>query len=155
VDEAGVWLEEPGTRSPYDAEGKPLDEGNLASRLIHRLRRVPYANESYDDALNYRIQLLAAARGGLGREQRRQVLEFFQAARPVVASQFVAPSATPAPTPTPWLVDEPLPDSTPDATRRAIEEARKSIEAGESATPDPTRRVLEELKNEAAAEPSP
>lgn len=155
VDETGVWLEEPGTRSPYDAQGKPLEEGNLASRLLHRLRRVPYANESYDDAVNYRIQLLAAARGGLGSEQRRQVLEFFQTARPLVASQFVAPPSTPAPTPTPMPVYEPLPDATPDATRRAIEEARKAAESGESTTPDPTRRVLEELKIEATADPTP
>jgi exosortase len=145
VDEGGVWLEEPGTRSPYDPEGNPLQEGNLAARLTHRFRQLPYANESYDTAINYRIQLLAAARGGLGAEQRRNVEKLFEEARLVLANQFVTaqPTSTPPPAPTP--VYEPLPEGVGDASRKAIEEARKAALEGESA-PDATKKAIEDAK---------
>ncbi len=143
VDETGVWLEEPGTRSPYDAEGNPLAEGNLASRLMHRFRQLPYANESFDSAINYRIQLLAAARGGLGTDQRRDVEKLFREARPLLAAQFVKAQPTPAPTPTPAPVYEPLPEGVGDASRKAIEEARKAALEAESA-PDATKKAIEE-----------
>ncbi|MFM8364273.1 MAG: exosortase U [Verrucomicrobiota bacterium] len=143
VDETGVWLEEPGTRSPYDPEGNPLAEGNIASRLIHRFRQLPYANESYNSAINYRIQLLAAARGGLGAEQRRDVEKLFREARPVLANQFVKAQPAPAATPTPAPVYEPLPEGVGDASRKAIEEARKAAQEVESA-PDATKKAIEE-----------
>ena len=91
IDETGVWLEEPGDRSPYDAEGKRLQEGGLASRIEHRLRQLPFAGESTDKQFNYRIQLLAAARGGLGSTQRRQVEKLFREARFVLCEQFIEP----------------------------------------------------------------
>jgi hypothetical protein len=124
VDESGVWLEEPGKRSPYDEKGNRLQEGNVAARLTHRLRQMPYANEAYDEAINYRIQILAAARGGLGSEQEQQLENLFQKARLLIAAQFIAPAATPTPTPRPMPTYEPLPNSTPDATSRALEEAK-------------------------------
>jgi hypothetical protein len=81
IAESGIWLEEPGKSSPYDVEGNPLAEGNLSSRLENRLRQMPYSSDAYEQVLNYRIQLLAAARGGLGTEQRRQVEKLFREAR--------------------------------------------------------------------------
>jgi len=103
IDETGVWLEEPGERSPYDAQGNPLQMGTLAARMEHRLRQMPYSSESYDKALNYRIQLLSAARGGLGNEQRRQVEKLFREARVALASQFIEARPTPTPTPAPEM----------------------------------------------------
>jgi exosortase len=149
VDESGVWLEEPGTRSPYDAEGNPLMEGNLVSRLTHRLRLLPYANSSYDDAINYRIQLIAAARGGLGTAQRREVEKFFKQTRLMLAEQFVSPSSSPTPTPTPAFVfeDGPSPVGTPDPTKKAITEAVQETGAISGGEPDATKRaVLEAIK---------
>ncbi|MFZ9963773.1 MAG: exosortase U [Terrimicrobiaceae bacterium] len=95
IDETGVWLEEPGERSPYDAEGNPLQEGGLASRLEHRFRQLPFAGESIDKKFNYRIQLLAAARGGLGSAQRRQVEKLFREARLDLFHQFIEPPPAP------------------------------------------------------------
>lgn len=95
VDESGVWLEEPGKHSPYDAQGNPLQAGTLAARLEHRLRQLPYSQESYDKSMNYRIQVLAAARGGLGVEQRRQVEKLFRDARVALAAQFIEERPTP------------------------------------------------------------
>jgi exosortase/archaeosortase family protein len=152
VDETGAWLEEPGKRSPYDEKGKPLQEGNLASRLTHRMRQVPYANEAYDDAINYRIQILAAARGGLGSEQRKQVESLFQKARVLIASQFITPSATPTPTPKVVPTYEPLPNSTPDATSKAIEEAKKAAQESDSAPADLTKKAIEKAIQEAKEE---
>jgi hypothetical protein len=146
VDETGVWLEEPGKRSPYDEEGKSLQEGNMASRLTHRMRQLPYANEAYDDAINYRIQILAAARGGLGTEQRAQVESLFRKARILVADQFIAPSATPTPTPKVVPTYEALPNSTPDATRRAVEEAKKDEANRVESAPDATQKALQGAK---------
>jgi len=150
VDETGVWLEEPGKRSPYDAEGKSLQEGNIVSRLTHRMRQMPYANEAYDDAINYRIQILAAARGGLGGEQRKQVESLFRQARVLVANQFIAPSATPTPQPQVVPAYEPLPNSTPDATKRALEAAKQAAEQGGESTPDPTRKAIQNAQRDAA-----
>jgi exosortase len=99
VDASGIWMEEPGKRSPYDAEGNPLAEGDLSSRLENRLRQMPYSSEAYEQVLNYRIQLLAAARGGLGTEQRRQVEKLFREARLALADQFIEKRPTPTPTP--------------------------------------------------------
>ncbi len=156
VDETGVWLEEPGKRSPYDAEGKALQEGNIASRLTHRVRQLPYANDAYDDAINYRIQILAAARGGLGSEQRQQVESLFRQARVLIADQFITPSAMPTPTPQVVPTYEPLPNSTPDATERAVEEAKKVLQnaqraaAGQGNLPvDPTKKAIESAIKEA------
>lgn len=149
VDETGVWLEEPGKRSPYDEEGKALQEGNVASRLTHRMRQLPYANEAYDDAINYRIQILAAARGGLGTEQRAQVESLFRKARVLIADQFIAPSATPTPTPKVVPAYEALPNSTPDATKKAIEEAKKAAQESDSAPADPTKKAIEKAIQEA------
>lgn len=148
VDEAGVWLEEPGKRSPYDADGKALNEGNIASRLTQRMRQMPYANDAYDDAINYRIQILAAARGGLGSEQRQQVESLFRQARILIANQFIAPSTTPTPTPQVVPTYEPLPNSTPDATQRAIQEAKKAAAEAESSPTDPTKKAIEKALKE-------
>lgn len=149
VVETGVWLEEPGKRSPYDADGKSLQEGNLASRLTHRMRQVPYANEAYDDAINYRIQILAAARGGLGTGQRQQVESLFREARVLIANQFIAPGATPTPTPRTMPTYEALPNSTPDATQRALEEAKKDESSKIESAPDATDRAILKAKTTA------
>lgn len=149
VDESGVWLEEPGKRSPYDAEGNPLQEGGLASRLTHRMRQLPYSQEAYSSAINYRIQILAAARGGLGSEQRKQVESLFRNARILIANQFIAPAATPKPTPPPVPTYEPLPSSTPDATQKALEAAKNSVEDASESAKDATRKAIENARNEA------
>lgn len=143
VDESGVWLEEPGERSPYDPEGNPLAEGNLASRLAHRFRQLPYAQESVDSSMNYRIQLLAAARGGLGTGQRSDVEDLFREARIVLAQQFVKAPTSASPTPASKPVFEPLPEGVGDASRKAIEEARKAALEAESA-PDATEKAITE-----------
>ena len=65
---------------------------------------------------------LAAARGGLGSQQRKQVENLFRKARILIANQFIAPAATPQPTPPTVPTYEPLPNSTPDATQKAIAE---------------------------------
>ena len=143
VDETGAWLEEPGKRSPYDEKGKPLREGNLSARLTHRMRQMPYANEAYDDAINYRIQILAAARGGLGTEQRRQVERLFRLARVLIAEQFIVPSANPTPTPKIAPTYEPLPNSTPDATSKALESAIKESSEAKVSAPDATQKALQ------------
>jgi len=143
VDETGVWLEEPGKRSPYDAEGMALREGDIASRLTHRMRQFPYANEAYDDAINYRIQILAAARGGLGSEQRQQVERLFRQARVLIAEQFISPGATPTPTIQVLPPYEPLPTNASDAPERALEEAKKAVGKSGNSAPDPTRIAIE------------
>lgn len=143
VDETGTWLEEPGKRSPYDEKGKPLREGNLSARLTHRMRQMPYANEAYDDAINYRIQILAAARGGLGAEQRRQVERLFRLARVLIAEQFIVPSVTTTPTPQIAPTYEPLPNSTPDATNKALESAMKESSETSLSAPDATQKALQ------------
>ena len=145
VDETGVWLEEPGSRSPFDPQGNPLAEGNIASRLLHRFRQLPYADESYDKAMNYRIQVLSAARGGLGSEQRREVENLFREARPVLAAQFVKAQPTPTPAPKATPVYEPLPEGLGDASRKAIEEARKAAQTAETA-PDATKKAIAEAR---------
>lgn len=99
VDESGVWLESPGSRSPFDEEGNPLKEGNVASRFIHRMSLSPFANHDGGDTINYRIQALAAARGGLGKDQRKAVKTLFQKARLLLAEQFVSGSADPGHSP--------------------------------------------------------
>ena len=152
VDEAGAWLEEPGKRSPYYEKGKPLREGNLAARLTHRMRQMPYANEAYDDAINYRIQILAAARGGLGAEQRRQVERLFRQSRMLIAEQFIVPSATPTPTPKIAPTYEPLPNSTPDATSKALEAAQKENSDQRSSASEATQKALQSAIKESSEE---
>jgi exosortase len=153
VDEAGVWLEEPGERSPYDPQGNPLAEGNLAARLAHRFRQLPYAQDSFDRTINYRIQLLAAARGGLGTVQRRQVEKLFRESRLVLARQFVETPAVPAPTTAPVPAYEPLPEGVGDASRKAIEEARQAAQETESA-PDATQKAIREAFESTRAAPA-
>ena len=152
VDETGAWLEEPGKRSPYDEKGKPLREGNLAARLTHRMRQMPYANKAYDDAINYRIQILAAARGGLGAEQRRQVERLFRQARVLIAEQFIVPIATPTPTPKIAPTYEPLPNSTPDATSKALEAAQKENSDERSSASEATQKALQSAIKESSEE---
>jgi exosortase len=148
VDEQGIWLENSPTRSPYNNEGKRLEEGGVFDRLFSRFRVIPYANESYDMAVNYRIQTLAAAQSGLSSAQKQELEKLFHKVRLLLAEQFVkaspAPTATPGPTP---LDLEPLPANTPDPTMRAIQEAR---EANAEATPeDPTKKAIQAAKQEA------
>jgi len=148
VDEGGVWLEDSPNRSAYNKEGQPLEEGNLFERLFSRFRLIPIANESYDMAVNFRIQTLAAARGGLSTAQKRDLEKLFQKVRLVLSEQFVTASPTPTPTPSSTPFDlEPLPANTPDPTMRAIQEAR---EATAEATPeDPTKKAIQAAKQEA------
>lgn len=149
IDESGVWLEEPGKRSPYDADGKSLAEGNLSSRIEHRLRQMPYSSEAYEQSLNYRIQILAAAHGGLGNEQKRQVEKLFRHARLALANQFITPRATPTPTPKVVPTYGLLPNSASNAMDHALEEAKKaSAESGESA-PDATIKTLQNAQRDA------
>ena len=148
VDESGIWLEDSPNRSAYNKEGEPLQEGNLFERLFSRLRLIPYANESYDLAVNFRIQTLAAAQSGLSSAQKQEVEKLFHKVRPMLAEQFVRASPTPTATPSPTPLDlEPLTTNTPDPTMRAIQEAR---EATAEATPeDPTKKAIQAAKEEA------
>jgi len=148
VDESGIWLEDSPNRSAYNKEGEPLQEGNLFERLFSRFRLIPYANESYDTAVNFRIQTLAAAQSGLSSAQKQELEKLFQKARLLLAEQFVKASPTPTPTPSPTPLDlEALPTNTPDPTKRAIQEAR---EATAEATPeDPTKKAIRAAKQEA------
>ena len=148
VDESGIWLEDSPNRSAYNKEGEPLQEGNLFERLFSRLRLIPYANESYDLAVNFRIQTLAAAQSGLSSAQKQEVEKLFHKVRPMLAEQFVRASPTPTATPSPTPLDlEPLTTNTPDPTMRAIQEAR---EATAEATPeDPTKKAIQAAKQEA------
>jgi hypothetical protein len=148
VDESGIWLEDSPNRSAYNKEGEPLQEGNLFERLFSRLRLIPYANESYDLAVNFRIQTLAAAQNGLSSAQNQEVEKLFQKVRPLLAGQFVTASPTPTATPSPTPLDfEPLPTNSPDPTARAIREAR---EASAEATPeDPTKKAIQAARQDA------
>ena len=148
VDESGIWLEDSPSRSAYNKKGEPLQEGNLFERLFSRLRLIPYANESYDLAVNFRIQTLAAAQSGLSSAQKQEVEKLFQKVRPMLAEQFVTASPTPTATPSPTPLDlEPLTTNTPDPTKRAVQEAR---EATAEATPeDPTKKAIQAAKQEA------
>jgi len=148
IDESGIWLEDSPNRSAYNKEGESLQEGNLFERLFSRLRLIPYANESYDLAVNFRIQTLAAAQSGLSSAQKQEVEKLFQKVRPLLAGQFVTVSPTPTPTPSATPLDlGPLPTNTPDPTKRAIREAR---EASAEATPeDPTKKAIQAARQEA------
>ena len=148
VDEQGTWLENSPTRSPYNNEGRRLEEGGVFDRLFSRFRVIPYVNESYDMAVNYRIQTLAAAQSGLSSAQKQELEKLFHKVRLLLAEQFVKASPTPTPTPSPTPLDfQALPTNTPDPTKRAIQEAR---EATAEATPeDPTKKAIQAAKQEA------
>jgi exosortase len=148
VDESGIWLEDSPNRSAYNKKGEPLQEGNLFERLFSRLRLIPYANESYDLAVNFRIQTLAAAQSGLSSAQKQEVEKLFHKVRPLLAEQFVTASPTPTATPSPTPLDlEPLPTNTPDPTKRAIQEAQEQSSA--SYSEDPTYRAIQAARREA------
>ncbi len=148
VDESGIWLEDSPNRSAYNKEGEPLQEGNLFERLFSRLRLIPYANESYDLAVNFRIQTLAAAQNGLSSAQNQEVEKLFQKVRPLLAGQFVTASPTPTATPSPTPFDfEPLPTNSPDPTARAIREAREA--SAEATLEDPTKKAIQAARQEA------
>jgi hypothetical protein len=113
------------------------------------MRQLPYANEAYDDAINYRIQILAAARGGLGDGQRQQVESLFREARVLIANQFIVPGAAPTPTPRTMPTYEALPNSTPDATQRALEEAKKDESSRIESAPDATLKAMQNAQSAA------
>jgi hypothetical protein len=116
---------------------------------MHRFNLLKKSAEMEDPSMNYRVQVLAAARGGLGEAQRREVETLFREARILLASQFVKPSATP--TPTPKVVEDlaPLPSGTMDATRKAIEDAKKAAESAGEGIVDPTRKAIEDARKAA------
>jgi len=148
IDESGIWLEDSPNRSAYNKKGEPLQEGNLFERLLSRFRLIPYANESYDLAVNFRIQTLAAAQSGLSSTQKQEVEKLFHKVRPLLAEQFVTASPTPTATPSPTPLDlEPLPTNTPDPTKRAIQEAQEQSSA--SYSEDPTYRAIQAARREA------
>jgi len=155
VDETGSWLEDSGKRSAYDSEGDALADGGLGERITHRLRKLPYANEAYDEAINYRIQILAAARGGLGRAQRVELEELFRQARTLIADQFITPSATPTPTPRAVPNYEPIPNSAADSTAKAIEEAKKSALETRDSSSDATQKAIQSAIRDAQESPTP
>jgi hypothetical protein len=155
VDETGSWLEDSGKRSAYDSEGDALADGGLGERITHRLRKLPYANEAYDEAINYRIQILAAARGGLGRAQRVELEDLFRQARTLIADQFITPSATPTPTPRAIPNYEPIPNSATDSTTKAIEEAKKSALETRDSSSDATQKAIQSAIRDAQESPTP
>jgi len=149
VDEAGNWLENTPTRSGYNEEGKSLQDGNLFERVFLRMRLIPYANENYDTVVNFRIQTLAAAQGGLGSAQKEEVQKLFQNVRTILSAQFVKAAPTPVPTPSPTPINlEPLPATAADPTKRAIEAAREATE-NDNAVEDATQKAIRAAKQEA------
>lgn len=146
VDEGGVWFEEPGGKALLSESGTGtyLQEGSLLERLRHRLELIRKSAANEAPSMNYRIQVVAAARGGLSETQRDEVEDLFRTSRNVLVAQFVKPVSQPKPKVVENLA--PLPSGTPDATQRAIEEARKAAELPEAQSIDPTRKVIEEAK---------
>ncbi len=159
INESGVWLEEPGGGSPFGADGTLLAEGTLLDRLRHRLRQITFTGNQLIDSMNYRIQLLAAARGGLSTAQRREVQSLFQEARTLLAAQFVdvQPAAEALPDPTKRAMQEAMRaleedvESVPDATQKAVQDALRSIKESTEESMDSTRRVIMEAMKEAEA----
>ena len=149
VDETGSWLEDSGKRSPYNSEGDALADGGLVDRITYRLRKLPYANEAYDKAINYRIQILAAARGGLSSAQRIELESLFRRARMLIAEQFITPSATPTPATQIIPNYEPIPNSATDSTSKAIEEAKKAALETRDPSSDATQKAIQNAIREA------
>jgi hypothetical protein len=147
VDESGVWLGVTGKRSPYDEKGNRLQEGNVAARLTHRLRQMPYANEAYDEAINYRIQILAAARGGLGSEQEQQLENLFQKARLLIAARFIAPAATPTPTRAPCRLTNRYPIALPMPRVEHSRRPRSGWQRARHPSPIPRARPSKKRRN--------
>ena len=154
-----MWFEEPGGGSPFGADGTLLAEGTLIDRLRHRLRQITFTGNQLIDSMNYRIQLLAAARGGLSTAQRREVQSLFQEARTLLAAQFVdvQPAAEALPDPTKRAMQEAMRaleediESAPDATQKAVQDALRSIKESTEESMDSTRRVIMEAMKEAEA----
>jgi exosortase len=93
VDQGGKWLDESDRRTIYDAHGRSF-EGGLLNRITARLQG-PLVTES--GSVNYRIQVLATAHGGLDSQQLAQVRGFFGKVRSLLADQFVVhPKESPA-----------------------------------------------------------
>jgi len=93
VDQGGKWLDESDRRTIYDAHGRSF-EGGLLNRITARLQG-PLVTES--GSVNYRIQVLATAHGGLDSQQLAQVRSFFGKVRSLLADQFVVhPKESPA-----------------------------------------------------------
>jgi hypothetical protein len=86
IDQKGKWLDESDHRVLYDAKGRSF-EGGLLTRVAGRLQG-PQVTEN--GSVNYRIQLLASAQGGLDWEQLSRVRKLFGQVRQLLAAQLVS-----------------------------------------------------------------
>ena len=85
VDQSGKWLDESDRRAVYDSHGRSF-EGGLLHRVTARLQG-PLVTEH--GSVNYRIQLLASAHGGIDSRQLAEVRKFFGVVRNLLSEQFV------------------------------------------------------------------
>lgn len=86
VDQNGKWLDETGHKGTlYDKHGRAF-EGGFMQRIAYRLNSPVNTDEG---TVNYRIQLLAVAQGGLDSQQLSDVRTLFEDARKLLTEQFV------------------------------------------------------------------
>ena len=85
VDQFGKWLDDTGHRAMYDSQGRTF-EGGFLGRIAYRLNT---PTQVEDGTVNYRIQLLAVAQGGLDTLQLADVRTLFEDVRKLLAEQFV------------------------------------------------------------------
>ena len=94
VDESGSWLDDSGYRAVMDESGRQF-EGGFVTRILARLRKFHGIVGEKQPKVNYRIQLLSTAQGGLDSKQVDMVTNFFRTVRKKLSDQFIiAPKST-------------------------------------------------------------
>jgi len=94
VDESGSWLDDSGDRAVMDESGRQF-EGGFVTRILARLRKFHGILGEKQPKVNYRIQLLSTAQGGLDSKQVDMVTSFFRTVRKKLSDQFIiAPKPT-------------------------------------------------------------
>ena len=94
VDESGSWLDDSGYRAVMDESGRQF-EGGFVTRILARLRKFHGIVGEKQPKVNYRIQLLSTAQGGLDSKQVDIVTNFFRTVRKKLSDQFIiAPKST-------------------------------------------------------------
>lgn len=94
VNESGVWMEEIASQTSLpESMGQPVEEERLSGGIIKRLRR-NFTYYDYSGIATYRIQLLAAAVGGLDKQQEDSVRKLFEKSRLLLARQFIIPPSS-------------------------------------------------------------
>ena len=90
IDEEGQWIDKGSLRSDdkYDERGWSLKDF-VFSRLLERLRRSWHYQAPDTGGVNYRIQTLASAHGGLNERQQLDESALFMKSRELLTDQFV------------------------------------------------------------------